>query len=325
MRSLLVYSNGETFGDAVMKLPAVAALRAAFPNAHITWLAGRNHTLYASTFYFCVNGLIDRIIEQPSIGKHWSACLRRPLADERFDIVIDTQQILKATLALKHIPCKLFISGAANFRLSDRRPPGNAEPERHMLRRVLQLIALACGHPVEPRYGVRLPEAVRAAAHAALPEGHCYVGLAPGAGQAHKCWPLDRFITLAAQQRALGRVPVFFLGPQERSWMANIATMVPDALFPEAEPPEGVHPGPLLAIALAEQLAVSVSNDCGTGHMLAAGGRPLISLFGPTDPTKFAPSSPALTLLCAQNFGSRTMDAIPVSAVSAAIDRVLTA
>jgi ADP-heptose:LPS heptosyltransferase len=53
----------------------------------------------------------------------------------------------------------------------------------------------------------------------------------------------------------------------------------------------------LLTIALAQRFAVSVANDSGVGHMLAAANTPLISLFGPTDPAKFAPISEKLSIL----------------------------
>ena len=57
--------------------------------------------------------------------------------------------------------------------------------------------------------------------------------------------------------------------------------------------------------------------------MLALGGRPLVSLFGRTLPEKFMPMSPALTLVRAQDFGGREMDAIPVDAVIEALEKAL--
>jgi ADP-heptose:LPS heptosyltransferase len=53
--------------------------------------------------------------------------------------------------------------------------------------------------------------------------------------------------------------------------------------------------------------------------MLAAAGIPLVSLFGPTDPGKFAPWTERLTVLRAQEFGSAEMAAIPLAAVLAAV------
>ena len=58
----------------------------------------------------------------------------------------------------------------------------------------------------------------------------------------------------------------------------------------------------------------------GTGHMLAAGGAPLVSLFGPTSPAKFAPLAERLTVICAQEFGGSDMASIPVRAVAKAVE-----
>ncbi|WJW75267.1 glycosyltransferase family 9 protein [Thiohalobacter sp. IOR34] len=320
--SLLVYSNGDTFGDALIKLPAIGALRHAFPEAHITWLAGRGPSLYRGALAPLAEPWLDEVLADTGVGARWSELLRRPLGGRRFDLLIDTQQFLKTTLILRRIRHGLFISGAAGFRLSDRRPAGGRRP-RGMLARLLQLVELAAGRPVEPIYRLALPARWREAAARLLPAGSRYVGLAPGAGQPQKCWPLERFIELGRRQAERGRVPVFFIGPDEQPWMEAIRTALPEARFPEWE--EAGTGGPLLAIALAERLAVSVANDAGTGHMLAAGGQPLISLFGPTDPAKFAPNSQRLQLIRARDFGADAMDAIPLEAVDAALEAALQA
>jgi ADP-heptose:LPS heptosyltransferase len=76
----------------------------------------------------------------------------------------------------------------------------------------------------------------------------------------------------------------------------------------------------MLTIALARRLSSAVANDSGTGHMLAAADIPLVSLFGPTPPAKFAPATPRLTVLRAQDFGGGdAMESIPVQAVAAAL------
>ena len=46
----------------------------------------------------------------------------------------------------------------------------------------------------------------------------------------------------------------------------------------------------------------------------------MVSLFGPTNPKKFAPYTPRLSVLTAQQFGGTSMDAIPADAVLRAVD-----
>ncbi|MHA1114190.1 MAG: glycosyltransferase family 9 protein, partial [Alphaproteobacteria bacterium] len=159
-----------------------------------------------------------------------------------------------------------------------------------------------------------------------LPTGPVYVGLAPGAGGQNKCWPLDRFIDLARAQVAAGRVPVFLLGPGEGDWRDELAAAVPEALIPLQGPsvPAEWERTPIMTVALGERLAAAVANDAGSGHILAAADVPLLSLFGPTDPTKFAPRVSRAHVLRAQEFGDTdAMAAIPATAAAKAIDALI--
>ena len=96
-----------------------------------------------------------------------------------------------------------------------------------------------------------------------------------------------------------------------------------------------IGPLPLVTIALARRLTLAVANDAGVGHMMAAANCPLISLFGPTPPAKFAPLVSHARVLRAQDFSEdfaddeagradgASMDLIPLAAVQAAVDDLL--
>ena len=111
------------------------------------------------------------------------------------------------------------------------------------------------------------------------------------------------------------------LGPAESEWHQDLAGQLPGVRFPLQETD---RPDPLLTIALGRQLAAAVANDAGIGHMLAAADCPLISLFGPTSPAKFAPLVTRGRVIRAQDFGdSDAMTGIPVDAVVQAVERLL--
>jgi ADP-heptose:LPS heptosyltransferase len=325
--TVLVYVGLDRVGDSLLKLPFVRGLRAAFPGARLTWAAGKETTVYASVMAPAVAGLLDEVIERADIGAGPAEFLRRPLGGRRFDLVIDTQRIFWTTLSLWRIPHRTFISPAARFLLSDRRPPPGYRFPRSMQRQLLDLLELASGRPfpTPARLELAVAPELRAEAAALLPAGPAYVGLAPGAGGLPKCWPLENFVAVARAEAGRGRVPVFLLGPKEVDWRAEIAAAVPAALFPLQAPGVAERHGfsPFFTVALAGRLAAALANDSGVGHMLAVGGTALVSLFGPTVPEKFLPMTDRLTVLRAADYGGREMRLIPVADVLAALERAL--
>jgi ADP-heptose:LPS heptosyltransferase len=310
-----------------MKIPFLRALRGTWPQARITWLAGAGRTVYAGPLRPLVAPYLDEIIEEAGIGLGPLELLRRPLAGRRFDVVIDTQRRVLTTLILKRARHRTFVSGAAGFRLSDRRPPGPYSKPAAMVEQLLDLVRAAAGQAPALAPPPTLPEPYEAAARAALPEGEIYLGLVPGAGGRQKCWPRERYVALAREAAARGWRPAFVLGPSERDWLAALREAAPAARFPlqDRAVPAELAPSPLFTVAVGQCLALAVTNDCGTAHMLAAAGTPLVSLFGPSAPRKFAPSTPDLTVIRAQDFGGEAMAAIPLAAVLAAVARKLPA
>jgi ADP-heptose:LPS heptosyltransferase len=181
-------------------------------------------------------------------------------------------------------------------------------------------VDLAAGPALRTAAPLPQDAAVEALAESLLPAGPIYVGFAPGAGGKHKCWPLERFCEVANRLATTGTVPVFLLGPAEGDWAGILRATVPTALLPLQQVDKAP---PMLTIALARRMKAALANDSGTGHMLAAADIALVSLFGPTPPDKFAPSTGRLTVLRAQDFGGSAMDSIPLPQVEKALAKCL--
>lgn len=312
--SILVYVGLDLVGDGLLKLPFVRALRANWPESRIVWCAGKGGSVYASALAPLVAGLIDETLENAGFGSRWPDAFGRPLAGREFDLVIDTQRRLATSLAVRRVRHRVFVSGAAGWLLSDGKPQTRAKPKA-MRAQLAQLIEAAGGDPGIAVPPLRLPPSVVDAARGLLPEGPAYVALSPGAGGRHKCWPLANYLELGRRLNAQGRVPVYLLGPGEGAWV-EACRSVPGAVLPLQS---AAATSPALTIALAQLCQAAVANDSGGGHMLAAGDVALVSLFGPTDPAKFAPAAERLTVLRAQDFGGEAMDAIPLDAVARAL------
>ncbi len=318
--TLIVYSNGEILGDALLKLPALATLRQFYPDHHITWLAGSGFSFYARALSPLVKGLVDEVREDIRLGQDYRELLRPPVMTAATDILIDTQSKLKTTLILKRLPHRLFISATANFIFSDRKPATEFK-QGSVQRRLIDLFSLASANHAQANFRLQLPDEYRQLAEQALPKGNDYIGLAPGSGVQRKCWPLDSFIQLAQRQALAGRTPVFFLGPNEAGWQQQLARAVPSALFPEQEKEDASINPIIYCLALAQRIRVGVANDSGTGHVFAIAGQPLVSLFGPSNAEKFVhDNAEARIIIQAEKFGGRAMSNIPVEAVDEAVN-----
>jgi ADP-heptose:LPS heptosyltransferase len=313
--TILVYSMGEVIGDGLIKLPFVAGLRRAFPDAHIAWAAAKGDTVYAGPLAGVVTGLIDEIV---TVGPTGAGALDimpwvRPFGGRCFDLVIDTQENAARAAVVRRAVGK-------GGRLIS---PGLAKNDwpTAVVDRFARLLDLA--KPGAAPAPLRLNDpAVTAAARELLPDGPTYVGFAPGAGGADKRWPLERYIALARSQTARGRTPVFFLGPQEATARDAVVDAVPEALFPEDAAPGDLR-GPRLVIALAGRLAAAVANDAGPGHMLAAGGAPLLSLQRDArKAAKFKPAAQRLEMLVAEDYGD-SMAALPLDVAERALETLL--
>jgi ADP-heptose:LPS heptosyltransferase len=330
-RSVLIYSMGEVIGDGLIKLPFIASLKAAFPGASLHWCAAKGATVYSTSLKPIVEGLIDEVIDTGVTGVAVSDLLwlKRPFGGRRFDVVIDTQTNVRRALVVQRAKAVggVFVSPAADFRFSDLKPAG-PWPEA-MVDRLQTLASMAAGRRVEARpVALTDPRALEAAA-ALLPSGPAYVGFAPGSGGVIKRWPLERYIALAQGQAAQGRTPVFLLGPDEGEMAEAVRGAVPAALFPETGRTDAYQDvkGPLLVVALASRLLAAVANDAGPGHMLAAGGAPLLSLQRDRRRAiKFHPAAQRLAMLIAEDFpGGEGLDmaAIPLDEAQRALDALV--
>jgi len=320
VQTLLIYSMGEVIGDGLIKLPFIAGLRAAFPDARISWCAAKGETVYAGPLKAVVAGYVDELIldgpngARPLDSLPWN----KPFGGRKFDLVIDTQENLRRSGVARRGAAGRFISAARQARAKDW-PIAVTD-------RLARLLSLATdGHGAPTPLALTHPDALRAA-EALLPPGPTYVGLAPGAGGQDKRWPLENYLELARRVAAKGWTPVFLFGPDEAEDAAVAAREVPGALQPERQRTDGFAAvkGPLLVIALAGRLTAGVANDAGPGHMLAAGGAPLLSLQQDRRKSmKFRPAARRLEMLVAEDYGSG-MGALPVDAAWAALESLVT-
>jgi heptosyltransferase I len=277
---LLIVRLG-ALGDIVHALPALAALRAAWPEARIDWLVDARHRAVLDL----VTGITTRIHVDTTRGwQHWPGVVRR-LRRARYDLALDFQGLIKSGLAAR-------LSGAARvagFARGMLREPAAAwfYTERHAVGAgqhvIRKNLALAAAVGADTGGAIVFPLVVPRTGPRLAVDGP-YALLNPGAAWPNKRWPAERFGQLAAWlRREHGLASIVLWGPGE----ASLATQVASASQGAA------HPAPLTTIAdvlaLAKGAVVAVSGDTGPLHLAAAVGTPLVGLYGPTSPARNGP------------------------------------
>jgi ADP-heptose:LPS heptosyltransferase len=119
-----------------------------------------------------------------------------------------------------------------------------------------------------------------------------FLAIHPGSGSRRKNWPADRFAALA-ERLAAGQPFLLVEGPADGDAAAPVSHLV-SALHARDLPPRVL--GAVLAHA-----GLYVGNDSGVSHLAAAWGAPVLALFGPTDPTQWAPIGPRVRVLRAKD------------------------
>ncbi|MCK5555559.1 MAG: glycosyltransferase family 9 protein [Alphaproteobacteria bacterium] len=315
LKNILVYTDGEVIGDGIIKIPFAATLKKAFPDARLTWLCGGD-TVYTCTLKELASPIIDEIIVLPAQKLKWAYMFGKPPLNKYFDIIIDTQTKVKRSLWLYRIQHGAFLSASARYLLSSTRPSKSTDGK--IFDKLMLLASLAAGKTLLPEK-IELPFRWKEIAEKLLPKGKRYIGFVPGASQPFKCWPLENFLALAQRLDTKGLVPVIFLGPQEEHMVPTIRATLPEAILPLSDVKD-----PCLTIALGQKLTASIANDSGGGHLIAAGGSPIVSLFRSSSVRKkFIPSTQFATALAPEDFGGSRMDDIPLEAVAIALEKLL--
>jgi len=300
-------------GDVVQALPVACALRRARPGARITWaVEGWLAPLVAG------HTAIDRVVAFPRLAggrlsASWPRELRRAVAElrrEPYDVALDLQGLLKSSLVA-------LLSGAAR-RLG-------VPPQREGSRLVSTAVARdGAGHAVQ-RYlagaralgaageEVRFEVPIRADAAARVQQvlanlpldpGRPLVALAPSSSRRAKDWPAARWQELVARLHESANLLLIGAGEHRQRHR------------PLAEASGGrVHDftGATSLAELAALLArcdLFIAADSGPLHLAAALGRPVLGLYGPTDPQRHGPygqphAALAHRALCAPGCGPR--------------------
>lgn len=283
-RSILV-TRLRFLGDIILTLPAVQALRSAFPGAAIDYLC---ETPYDQVLK-CVDAI--RRVHVLRRGDHgpgdgvWE--MSRKLRGE-YDLVVDLFSNPRSAwlCGLSGAPSRL---GRGRFprSLFYNLRPGEGDAGDSALRHHLRSVAPATGELPLTLPRLRTPDDEYREGRRMLEDrglGTNSIAILTGATQASKEWPEAYFVRLAAQIRMDGRFRPFFLGqPGKRARLDRIRALSNSqvVILPELEL------RPLMGLLAASRALVCA--DGGIMHLAIALGVPTLAMFGPTAPEVWFP------------------------------------
>ncbi len=310
MRVLVVRTSA--IGDCVMATWAVSALRREAPGARIVWLVeGRCAPVIE------VGRLVDARVELPRKGadgrKRRGTLLAQlrmcaGLARERFDVGVDLQGHAKTALALRlarpRVRALARARDALAARMGEVLPPlrtHEAEFSADALARATGLggVARLDERPIMPDSG---PGGERGLATIAV-----------SAGRAERALAAEAVAEVARGLVARGMRVELLGGPRDRA---------PEGLAGSAGGAILDRVGRLTLRETMGRIAASeilVAGDTGAGHIAAAYGTPVVSVFGPSPSAKTRPWTSRLELL----EGGARSDSVGGEAILGACDRLL--
>ena len=293
-------------GDILHALPAVTALRQAHPGWVIDWVvepkwrallasdgsSGRDTGCPAPK-----QPIVDRLY--PAATKNWTtkpfsgrtrhefATLRRALRESHYDAVVDFQGALRSALIAR-------MSGS-------RRVIGEDLPREPIARRLFtERVATNGAHVIEQDYELAAAIAgddlrfglpwlpVDPVAEAwtdellADSENQPHILVNPGAGWGAKRWPVERYAAVAKEFVDRGCRVLVNAGPGEEQLADVIVKETGGAAITLNSSLEHL-------IAVTRRVALVIAGDTGPLHLACALGKPVVGIYGPTDPSRNGP------------------------------------
>jgi heptosyltransferase-1 len=302
---LLVVRLG-AMGDILHALPAVTALRMAHPEWIIDWviepkwralLSARPDTSLAAGRGIPVQPVVDTL--HFAATKEWRSSplasqtrgeigsLRRSLKAGEYDTVLDLQGAVRSSIISRMAGSQRVIGEAepreraARLFFNDRVATHGA----HVIEQDLELAAAVAGDeltalqpwlPVDPVAEKWAEELLRSS-----PEQPSAL-INPGAGWGAKRWPVERYAAVAQGLVERGLRVLINGGPGEEPLLETIAHQATNAVT--------LLTGNLdQLIAVTRRVAMVIAGDTGPLHLACALGRPVVGIYGPTDPRRNGP------------------------------------
>lgn len=286
----------ERIGDLVMALPAIRDVRALAPQAAIDLAVGSWNAELA--------GAVPGVARVQTLDAVWLArgigggsllsLLRaaRAWRTERYDLAINFEPDIRSNV--------LTAASGARWTVGYRSGGGGAlldvaldyDTRAHTTANARRLVAAAFGRtPAESSAPLlHISDAARRKADQRVPP-HTgpLIGVHASGGREIKQWDPARFAAVARrliQER--GATIVLTGAASDRALVDRVKGLLPPERVIDVAGDEDL----LTVAAILQRLDLFITGDTGPMHIAAAVGTPIVAVFGPSDPLRYAPSGP---------------------------------
>lgn len=269
-------------GDALFVFPTLAAIRAKYPEAHITLVSYRPVLPLAQAW-----GLADEVFD--CADERWRA-ISAPVGiynDDVREIVQGTDCVIYWDIDVRgKVTLNLREAGVRHIFAAPETPVDIGDMHiADFMPKAVGLQALGIEHVladyVPPRWNGG--------------NGFCLfqppIAIHPGSTDAKRCWPPGSYIVVI-RELLRRKYPVLLLGgPSEAEMLKEVRKHIDPRLQPGMF--TVLENAPLLKVAAQlQQSRFFLGNDSGIGHLAGLTGVPMLGLFGPTDPVHKRPAGP---------------------------------
>lgn len=282
----------ERIGDLLMTLDAIDDVRRAVPSARLDLVVGSWNAELAGRIRGVdhVETLDAAWLARGSAGVPLHRLLRhaRGWRTRRYDLAINFEPDIRGNLLLAAARAPMtagFASGGGGALLDVALP---YDPRAHTTANARRLVAALLDVPPSggsARLEITVEER-RAAARRLAGRRAPLIGLHVSGGRAVKQWDPQRFAALASRLVRTRGATIVLTGSAEDRPMVNDLLR---GLGPDGVDLAGTLDLPNLAATL-ESLDLFITGDTGPMHVAAAVGTPVVAIFGPSDPARYAPT-----------------------------------
>lgn len=299
-------------GDIVFALPVLASLRAARPELRIGWLVEdrcadllRGHPWIDEILVYPRGGL-QSWTRHPMAALKVARAYRRELGARSYDVALELQGNLKCAVQLACLPGARRIG----FERAALREPWSAWLTRdrarvpagriHRIEKMLAILA-PLGIPALRAFPPPPPpdaaEEARAVAALAPAGDRPIVAIHPFVSSygRDKEWPAERFVALARALRREFDAWCYLIRSPKEDEPASALVRAADGAIVDAVPRGSLRD----LMACLPRVRLFIGSDSGPLHVAGWLDRPILGLYGPTDPAVYGPVRDHARVVCA--------------------------